>query len=165
MEIFDVYDENRNPLGYTKVRGEILNENEYNTGVEIFIFNNGKLLLTQRSANKTHPGKWEVPGGCSQTGETSQDTLVREIKEEIGVSINQENCEYLDTHIYKKMFVDAYKSHIEVDLSKVILQQEEVSDIKFVSQEEFLKMIENDEIVRHVSSRYNLLEEKIKNDW
>ena len=32
-------------------------------------------------------------------------------------------------------------------------------------EEEFLKMIENDEIVRHVSSRYNLLEEKIKNDW
>lgn len=35
MEYFDVYDINRNPLGYKKARGEILEEHEYNTGIEI----------------------------------------------------------------------------------------------------------------------------------
>ena len=91
MEYFDVLDKNRKPLGYTKQRGTKLEENEYNMGIEIWIFNDKKLLLTQRSMEKSHPLEWEVPGGCSQTGETSIDTLEREVKEEIGVDINNES--------------------------------------------------------------------------
>lgn len=37
MEYFDVYDKNRIPLNYKKVRGEVLLENEFNTGVEVWI--------------------------------------------------------------------------------------------------------------------------------
>ncbi len=165
MELFDVYDKNRKPLGYTKVRGEILEDNERNIGVELFIFNDNKLLLTQRSINKTHPGKWEVPGGCSQTGESPIDTLIREVKEEIGVTITKNDCEFITTQMYKYQFVDVYKSNIKVDLAKVVLQEEEVSDIKFVTEEEFLQMLNNDEIVEYISSRYNLIENKLKKDW
>ena len=58
MEYFDVLDSNRKKRGYTKIRGEKLIENEYNVGVEIWIFNNNKLLLTQRSLQKSHPLRW-----------------------------------------------------------------------------------------------------------
>ena len=43
MELFDVVDKNRNKLGYTKIRGEKLEDKEYNTGVEIWIINDNKL--------------------------------------------------------------------------------------------------------------------------
>ena len=164
MEYFDVLDKNRKPLGYTKKRGEELEENEYNTGIEIWIFNDKKLLLTQRSIEKSHPLEWEVPGGCSQKGETSIDTLEREVKEEIGVDINNE-YKLLGTELYKKQFVDMYKSNIKVDLSKVKLQAEEVSDIKFVTKEEFLEMAKNDKIVKSVYNRYNVIKNKLKKDW
>ena len=164
MEYFDVLDKNRKPLGYTKKRGEELKENEYNTGIEIWIFNDKKLLLTQRSIEKSHPLEWEVPGGCSQKGETSIDTLEREVKEEIGVDINNE-YKLLGTELYKKQFVDMYKSNIKVDLSKVKLQAEEVSDIKFVTKEEFLEMAKNDKIVKSVYNRYNVIKNKLKKDW
>ena len=164
MEYFDVLDKNRKPLGYTKKRGEELEESEYNTGIEIWIFNDKKLLLTQRSIEKSHPLEWEVPGGCSQKGETSIDTLEREVKEEIGVDINNE-YKLLGTELYKKQFVDMYKSNIKVDLSKVKLQAEEVSDIKFVTKEEFLEMAKNDKIVKSVYNRYNVIKNKLKKDW
>ena len=48
MEFFDVVDENRKLLGYTKERGMKLEENEYNVGVEIWIINNKK-FWRQRS--------------------------------------------------------------------------------------------------------------------
>ena len=42
MELFDVVDKNRKPLGYTKPRGDKLEDNEYNVGIEVWIFNNKK---------------------------------------------------------------------------------------------------------------------------
>ena len=165
MECFDVVDKNRKPLGYTKVRGEELKENEYNTGADVWIFNDKKLLITQRSINKSHAGEWEVPGGCSQAGETTIETLIREIKEEIGVDIKKEDCVFLGIDLYKKNFVDVYKSYLPVNLDKVKLQEEEVSNIKFVTKEEFLNMAKNNEIVQSVYNRFEFIKDKIKEDW
>ncbi len=160
MELFDVVDANRNPLGYTKERGNELLEREYNVGVEFWIFNNHKLLMTRRSPEKSHPGEWEVPGGCSQSGETSIDTLKREAKEEIGVNIDN-TFKLIDTVMYKKQFVDIYTSNIEVDLNNITLQKEEVSDVKFVTKEEFLEMANNNEIVKSVYNRYENIKDKL----
>ncbi len=160
MDFFDVVNKNRKPLGYTKQRGMKLEENEYNVGVEIWIFNKNKLLMTRRSLNKSHPGEWEVPGGCSKSGETSIDTIIRETKEEIGISINNDDCYLIDTTIYKKQFVDIYKCNKVIDLNNVTLQNDEVCDVKYVTKEEFLKMAENNEIVKSVYNRYEIIKEK-----
>ena len=165
MESFDVVDKNRNLLGYTKNRGDKLNENEYNVGIEVWIFNNKKLLMTKRSLNKSHPGEWEVPGGCSQAGETSIDTLIREIFEEIGIELDRSKYKLLDTQIYKKQFIDIYKSNMIIDKDNVVLQTEEVSDIKFVTKKDFLKMVSNNEVVKSVYTRYEIIKNKLKKDW
>ena len=157
MEYFDVYDINRNQLGYKKARGESLEEHEYNTGVEIWIFNDNKLLLTQGSLNKSHPGQWEVPGGCSQANETSIMTLIRELKEEINLDINN-NYRLLTTQIYKKQFVDIYTSNISINFNNIKLQEEEINDIKLVTKEEFINMSKNNEIVNSVLKRYKKIE-------
>ncbi len=163
MEYFDVVDANRDNLNYTKRRGDELLENEYNVGIEVWIFNNNKLLMTKRSLNKSHPGEWEVPGGCSQTEETSIDTLVREIKEEIGITLTNKDYTYLDTELYKKQFVDIYKSNIEIDINKVVLQEDEVMDINFFTKEEFLKLTKTNMVVASVYNRYKRIEDKL--DW
>ena len=165
MELFDVVDKNRKKCGYTKIRGSNLLDGEYNTGIEIWIFNDKKLLMTKRSLKKSYPGKWEVPGGCSQKDETSMDTWIREIKEEIGILIDNNDIELIDTTIYKNQFVDIYKSNKIIDLNEVILQKDEVSDIKYVTKEEFLKMARNEEIVASVYNRYNIIKDKIAENW
>src|SRR5277367_6922560 len=52
------------------------------------IFRDGKLLITQRHADAHLGGLWEFPGGKLEAGETFEQCLVREIREELGVEIS-----------------------------------------------------------------------------
>lgn len=47
-----------------------------------------KILFVQRAAHKTQPGRWEVPGGKFETGETPQQCAKRELFEETGVQLD-----------------------------------------------------------------------------
>lgn len=47
----------------------------------------GRCLVTRRSAVMSNPGKWEFPGGKLEPGETPEQALAREIKEELDLVI------------------------------------------------------------------------------
>lgn len=121
--------------------------------------------MTQRSVQKTHSGGWEVPGGCCQAGETTEDTIKREMKEEIGIKFEQDEFVLVGAQLYKKQFVDIFKTQKKINIRDIKLQLEEVQDVKFVDKDEFYKMIENDEIVLSVLQRYNLIKNKLELNW
>lgn len=51
------------------------------------IFRKGRLLIAQRPPGSHLEGLWEFPGGKREPGETFEDCLVRELREEIGVIV------------------------------------------------------------------------------
>jgi 8-oxo-dGTP diphosphatase len=62
---------------------------------------NGRLLVARRHpTSRFEPGKWEFPGGKVDFGEHPEDTIRREIAEELGVGVTVERLYNVSTHIY-----------------------------------------------------------------
>ena len=51
------------------------------------ILHGGRVLVTQRSERMHLPLKWEFPGGKVHAGESEEECVVREIREELGIDI------------------------------------------------------------------------------
>ena len=49
----------------------------------------GRVLLAQRPAGKPMAGLWEFPGGKVESGERPEDSLIRELKEELGIVVRE----------------------------------------------------------------------------
>jgi 8-oxo-dGTP diphosphatase len=55
------------------------------------IDSDGRVLLTRRPPGKPMEGLWEFPGGKMESGERPEDTLIRELREELGIVV-KEDC-------------------------------------------------------------------------
>lgn len=49
----------------------------------------GRVLIAERPAGKSMAGLWEFPGGKVDPGERPEDALIRELKEELGIAVNE----------------------------------------------------------------------------
>src|SRR5436305_14719950 len=49
----------------------------------------GRVLIAQRPAGRPMAGLWEFPGGKVELNETPEATLIRELKEELGIIVNE----------------------------------------------------------------------------
>ena len=68
----------------------------------------GTVLAAQRSAAMSLPLKWEFPGGKIEAGETAEECLIRELREELGVSVFIGSALSPATHCYPDFTVTLY---------------------------------------------------------
>jgi len=79
--------------------------NKYVEVVGAILTEGNKLIVFQRPATKGSPLKWEFPGGKVEKGETKQEALIRECREELAISISV-GCEVAQiTHFYPDITV------------------------------------------------------------
>lgn len=69
------------------------------------VFREGKLLITQRPSGSHLEGLWEFPGGKREEGETFEECLHRELKEELGIEVEIGELVEAITHTYPEKTV------------------------------------------------------------
>lgn len=79
----------------------------------VLIDEDKRILLAERPAGKTLAGLWEFPGGKVELGETPETALIRELKEELGIEV-EETClapltfashQYSDFHLLMPLYI------------------------------------------------------------
>ena len=107
---------------------------------------NGEFLLQKRSELKG--GKWAFTGGHPKSGESSLEGIISEVKEELGIDISSEKIQLMKSNVFEKVIGDIYYVNMEFDLGKIVLQEEEVSDVMLASYGEIIDMIKNEEFFK-----------------
>ena len=159
MEVLDLYDGRKNKLNKTYIRnnGEP-KVGEYKQSIHIWLINNkGELLIEKRSMTmRSNPGKWAFVGGVPDAGESSLEGAIREVKEELGIELKQNNVELLISFKREHDFVDVWVAQDNTELKDVILQKSEVSNAEWVTIDKLEKIIDDGEFVPSINLYYDL---------
>jgi len=99
----------------------------------ILIMSGGKTLLIKRSPNSTYGGKWALPGGGIEAGETPEEAAIRECTEEIGYVPDGELSEIAHTANHGADFTTFYANHSE---EKIPTLNEEHTEYAWVTAHE-----------------------------
>lgn len=142
-EYWDLCDDQGRNLGEQIIRGQSHRPGTYHIVVCVWIWNSkGQVLLTLRSKNKKQfPGLWEGLGGSAQAGETSLESVVREVKEEIGLEYPPEDFRLLTRLLEKTALVDIYELRADFAAEDLHLQKEEVETARWATVEELEDLV------------------------
>ena len=146
MELVDLYDENRIPLGRTAERHAPKEPGEYRLVVHVCAFDSrGRLLIQRRTEEKrVWPGRWDVSvGGGVDAGETSRQAAEREFLEELGYPLDLGDLRQSVTVNFDGGFDDFFIIQKDLDLSALVLQKEEVAEVRYVTEDEVEAMVDS----------------------
>jgi 8-oxo-dGTP diphosphatase len=68
--------------------------------VAAVLVRDGRVLAARRAEGKREAGLWELPGGKVEPGESDADALVRELREELGVTVSVHGPAGENEHAY-----------------------------------------------------------------
>ena len=102
--------------------------------VAALIWERGKFMICQRPAGKARGLLWEFVGGKVEPGETKADALVRECREELGVTVGVGEAFMEVTHEYPDLTV--HLTLFNAEIASGTPQKLEHNDICWISPEE-----------------------------
>ena len=122
------------------------------------INSDGRLLIQKRSnTKKAEANKWDLSSaGHIDLDETADKAAIREMYEELGIKVEENDLKLIDTNLIKiKLSEEVYINHFtylyivmkDIDINKIIMHKSEVSNIRFVNKQEFLDLLNNGKMV------------------
>ena len=102
--------------------------------VAALVWNDGKFLICQRPGHKTRGLLWEFVGGKVEPGETKQQALIRECREELDVLVNVGDVFMEVCHEYPDMTVELTLFHASIETGELKLLEH--ADARWILPEE-----------------------------
>ncbi len=151
VEYTDLYDENKNLTGEKLFREKgtklIVPKGRYSVVVLAFIENSkGEFLFQMTSKRKKNV--WATTGGHVKSGQTSKKAIIEEIKEELGIDINEDEVKLFKTYKYDDAFKDVFYIKKDIDINSLTYQEDEVEYVKYLTKDEILNLINNNGNIR-----------------
>ena len=166
MELWDLYNADRVIIG-EHIRGNKLPENAYHIVVHVWIKNSqGKYLISQRSKNRpTFPLMYECVGGSVLKGENSLQGALREVKEEVGITLSEESGGLIlskrrDTINGKTFndFLDIWLFRYDGDISLEMATTDEVEKSFWLSRDEIMNLYREKKLVESLSYFFEIVD-------
>ncbi|MCI8999609.1 MAG: NUDIX domain-containing protein [Clostridia bacterium] len=159
-EVWDILDEKGNKTGRIMKKG-LLPEGFYHQGADVWIINSGnKILIQKRSPQKRNsPNVWAMTGGSVIRGETSLQTIQRETKEELGISLNMKDIKLVKQYKTGTVWLDTYLIKQDIDLKDIIMQEEEVCEVKWATYKEIEELFAHNQFMEN---RWEYIKDIIK---
>lgn len=164
-EQLDIYTREGKLTGRTFIRGEALNQGDYQLATSVVLIDeHHRYLLTQRHPDKRAGLLWEFSGGAVDAGETSYQAAFRELYEEIGVSMEPGEVLFIGTicEEAESLLVDVYLAHHPVSLASLVLQENEVVAAKKVTTLDIMKMQDKKELTTFDWKIFCLVDDYLK---
>ena len=164
MEKWDLFDDKRQPLFRTHNRQDKMIKGEYHVVVGIWIVNsNNEILLTLRHPMKeVYPNLWENTCGSVLAGELSKNGVIRELFEETGIIVNENELSFLGTRKEETAFVDTYIVRKDIKISELTMQEGETVDAQWVTLNKLDEMMKLGTIALPIAERSAPLKKKFE---
>lgn len=141
MDRIDIYDINGQRTGRITDQPRDLKDDEFRLVIHLCVFNSrGEMLIARRQDSTDRwPGLWDVTvSGCAIAGETGRQAAMREAKEELGLSLDLNGMRPALAVSFAKGFDEVFLVSADPDLDTLVLQQEEVSEVRWASLDDIL---------------------------
>jgi len=153
-ELWNVYDAQRRDTGRIAERGSRLQDGEFHIVVNVWLKNAaGEYLISQRSPDKSDPLKWEPTGGSVLAGETSLEGSIREVHEELGITLNPEDgrliCSGFRYYDGCPDILDVWLFPCDAAIESIVLQEGETSAAQWASAEKIRALVEGGAFIRN----------------
>lgn len=141
----DLYDKCGNLTGLTYYKGEQIPKGYYPMVVMIALQNSdGKFLMQKRVERKG--GDWGVTGGHPKSGESCEQGIITEVREELGVDISNDNFIEFNSGCDGKDCYKMYYLKKDIPLEDITIQEEELTEVKWFSIQELEEMVKTKEL-------------------
>ena len=160
MELWDIYDENRNRTGKIIERGPHWGNEKYHLIIHVAIFDSkSRMLIQKRASSKAAwPDLWDIScGGSAIAGEDSRMAAEREVMEELGIKIDLKGVRPHFVMNYERGFDDFYTINSNIELEELHIQKEEVSEVKWATKDEIDQLFEKERFVPYYKPVIDLL--------
>ena len=145
MEYLDLYNDKKEKIGKTILRGTEIPLGYYIMLSIIFIENSAGEFLFQYTS-KEKGNVWATTGGHVKSGDDALITIVKEVEEELGIRLNKNELKHVFTGMKNGRILEAFYIKKDIDINSLTLQKEEVESVKWLSKNELRELINQDNV-------------------
>lgn len=131
--------------------------------VTIFIQNHQKKLLIQKRS-KLQGGKYGITSGHTLAEETPKQGAIREIREEIGLNIEEHELKLIYKTEIDNIVYNLYYLKKEIELPKLTLQEEEVENVYWYAIEETNNLVKTNKFYDKQIEAFKIFEKYVKEE-